>query len=336
MTLHGGPRAAIIGAGLMGRWHADAVRRIGGRVTLIVDPDASAREALGRRYPGARLAADVDADFVARHATAAHVCAPLPTHGPIVAALIDAGVHALVEKPFCETAETAAELTSRANSRGVMVCPVHQFLFQDGVRQLALWLPEMGTVRRFEFSTCSAGAATNDAASLDALIGEILPHPLSLVQLVLRSEVASAIWQIAHPTPGEFRALSTIGGAIVDVAISAHGRPTENTLRVVADGGSASADLFHGFSVRESADVSRRRKIAAPFVSSGKMLHSASVNLFRRAVRREPAYPGLRALVVAFYSKIEIGGPWPILSDAIVDVAAARDHLVSRLRESTT
>jgi predicted dehydrogenase len=336
MTVHGGPRAAIIGAGLMGRWHADAVRRIGGRVTVIVDPDASAREALGRRYPEARLAADFDADFVAQHATAAHVCTPLPTHVPIVAALIDAGVHALVEKPFSETAETTAELTSRAHSRGVMVCPVHQFLFQYGIRQLALWLPEMGTVRRFEFSTCSAGAATNDAASLDALIGEILPHPLSLVQLVLRSNVASATWQIAHPTPGEFRALSTIGEAIVDVAISAHGRPTENTLRVIADGGSASADLFHGFAVRQSADVSRRRKIVAPFVSSGKTLRGASVNLLRRAVRREPAYPGLRELVVAFYSKTEIGGPWLISPDAIVDVAAARDHLVPRLRVSRT
>jgi predicted dehydrogenase len=336
MTVQGGPRAAIIGAGLMGRWHADAVRRIGGRVTVIVDPDDAAREALGRRHPEARLIPDLDLDVVARHATAAHLCSPVSTHAPMLTRLIEAGVHALVEKPFCETAESTETLTSRARSQGVMLCPVHQFLFQGGVQQLARWLPGMGIVRRVEFSTCSAGARSEDASTLDDLIGEILPHPLSLIGFVLRLPTARLDWQIAHPSAGEFRALSVVGGAIVDIAISAHGRPTENTLRVVADGGSVVADLFHGFAVRHAADVSRGRKIAAPFVGSAKTLGGASVNLIQRALRSEPAYPGLRQLIAAFYSAIAIGGLPPIAFDAIIDVAAARDQLLRRLRGSAT
>jgi predicted dehydrogenase len=326
------PRVAIIGAGLMGRWHADAVRRIGGRVTVIVDPDTAAREALGRRHPEAKLVVDFDADFIARHATAAHVCTPLSTHAPFVMALVDARVHALVEKPFAETAESTAALTSRAASQGAVVCPVHQFLLQDGVRRLVQWLPGLGTVRRLEFSTCSAGAAGNEGVRLDDLIAEILPHPLSLIQLVLRSEVASLDWQIAHPSPGEFRALSTIGAAIVDVAISANGRPTENTLRVVADGGSVSADLFHGFAVREAPGVSRRAKIASPFVRSAKTLGEATANLLHRALRAEPAYPGLRELVGAFHVAAMAGGPSPIAVSAMIDEAAARDRLIARIR----
>jgi predicted dehydrogenase len=334
MTLHGGPRAAIIGAGLMGRWHADAVRRIGGRVTVIVDPDAAAREALGRRHPEARLAADVDADFVARHATAAHVCTPLPTHGPIVAALIDAGVHALVEKPLTTNAESTTTLMAAAQARGVVVCPVHQFLFQGGTRRLLRWLPTLGTVRRVEFSTCSAGALGDDAASLDDLIGEVLPHPLALFRAILGTPLERVNWQTAHPTPGEFRALAAVGTAILDVAISAHGRPTENTLRVVADEGSVTVDLFHGYATRYSSTVSRRAKITAPFVKSGKEFGGASVNLLLRVASREPAYPGLRELVRQFYAAISSGGRAPIESDAVTDVAISRDRLLARLRGS--
>ena len=332
MTQASGPRAAIIGAGLMGRWHADAIRRLGGRVTLIVDPDDTAREALGRRHPEARLVRTLDPEDVRRHAAAAHVCTPAATHRVLITSLLDTRVPVLAEKPLAEDANTTASLVALAERAGVVLCPVHQFVFQDGVRQLARWRPDLGAIRRIEFSAVSAGAAGSDAASLDALIAEILPHPLALLAALFETPVATIDWQVIHPTPGEFRAVATSAGAIVDVAISAHGRPTENTLRVVADLGSVRADLFHGYAVRHAATVSRRAKVAHPFVISAKNLHSASLNLLRRAVRREPAYPGLRSLVDAFYDAVNRGAPSPISPAQIVDVAVARDRLLEGMR----
>ena len=172
MSEHTEPRAAIIGAGLMGRWHADAVRKVGGRVTVIVDPNDAAREALGRRHPEARLVAEVDASLLARHATAAHVCTPLSTHLDIVSTAIEAGLHTLVEKPFARNAEETAPLLGLAEQRGVITCPVHQFVFQEGVRQITEWLPSLGRIHRVDFSTCSAGARGIDPASLDQLIAD--------------------------------------------------------------------------------------------------------------------------------------------------------------------
>ena len=332
MTGAAEPRAAIIGAGLMGRWHADAVRRIGGRVTVIVDPNHDARDALGRRHPEARLVSDLDPALIARYSNAAHVCTPLPTHAPIVASLVGAGVPALVEKPFTESAESTATVLSLAESRRVVVCPVHQFLFQNGVLRLLDWIPAIAPVRRIEFSTFSAGALAPDPASLDELVSEILPHPVSLVSAILRSPVARAGWQVSSSSPGELHAVATIEDTIVTIGISAHARPTENVLRIVGDGGSASADLFHGFAVRHGGTTSRTAKITRPFVIAGTTLQSASANLVRRAARRESAYPGLRELTARFYAAVRGDAEPPITADAMLDVATARDQLLSGMR----
>ncbi len=301
-------------------------------MTVIVDPNDAAREALGRRYPEARLVAELDPSLVSRHANAVHVCTPLSTHAGVVRAVVEAGLHALVEKPFAENADTTALLLSLAETRGVIVCPVHQFLFQDGIRRIVGWLPALGRVCQVEFSTCSAGAAGDDRASLDDLVAEVLPHPLALVSAVLGAPVGASRWQVVYPTAGELRAVTTVGDAVVTVAISAHGRPTENVLRVVGTAGSATADLFHGFAVRHAGVVSRQAKMARPFVAAGLTLGSASLNLARRALLGERAYPGLRELVRRFYSATRGERPAPIAPASIADVACARDRIIAQLR----
>jgi predicted dehydrogenase len=331
MSGHTEPRAAIIGAGLMGRWHADAVRKVGGRVTVIVDPNDAAREALGRRHPEARLLAEVDASLLARHATAAHVCTPLSTHLDIVSTAVDAAMHTLVEKPFARNADETARLLELAEQRGVIACPVHQFVFQDGVRRITEWLPSLGRIHRVDFSTCSAGARGNDPASLDDLVAEILPHPLSLVSALLGVRLGSSSWQLVHPVPGELRAITTVSDTIVSIAISAHSRPTENVLHVLGSSGSATTDLFHGFAVRRESAVSRRTKLTQPFMVAGETFGTASVNLARRALRRELAYPGLTELVRQFYAATRRERPAPLSPASVVDVACARDRILASL-----
>jgi predicted dehydrogenase len=324
------PRAAIVGAGLMGTWHAHAVRALGGRIALVVDPDQERAAGLARRDRGASVATAFDAGAIAAAARAAHVCTPLDTHDEVVSALVDAGVHVLVEKPLSETAESTAALVAQAESRGVVLCPVHQFLFQRGVRRVLELLPSLGEIRHLDFTACSAGAAGKDDAAQDELVADILPHPLSLFGTLLARPMAGLEWHVERPRPGELRAAATAGGTSIAAVVSTRGRPTVNALRVIGERGSATVDLFHGFAVVHGGHVSRGRKIAQPFAAAAATLGAASANLAWRARRREPAYPGLRELVRAFHLAAQGFGPPPIPGADAVDVAAARDLLLRR------
>jgi predicted dehydrogenase len=327
------PVAAIVGAGLMGRWHAHAVRRLGGRVALVVDPWRARGAALAARV-GAASADWLDPARVAELGAAAHVCTPLDTHAEVVASLVAAGVHVLVEKPLTETADTTADLLARAQEHGVVLCPVHQFSFQEGVRRLVATLPSLGPVRHVDFTACTAGAAGRDAATHDALVADVLPHPLSLFARVLGVSVDELEWRVSRPHAGELRAFADAAGTHAALLVSTHGRPTTNTLRVIGERGTATADLFHGFAIVQPGDVSRGRKIAQPFMLGAGTVGAASANLARRAARREPAYPGLRELVRVFYDAVAGVTPPPISPAETLAVARARDRICAASRRS--
>jgi hypothetical protein len=75
--------------------------------------------------------------------------------------------------------------------------------------------------------------------------------------------------------------------------------------------------------------VSRRRKVAHPFLLAGGTLWSAAANLAARAARREPAYPGLRELVSRFYAAVRYDTEPPVAAAETLAVAAARDALLA-------
>jgi predicted dehydrogenase len=49
---------------------------------------------------------------------------------PTRTAAVEAGLHALVEKPFARAPDETVRLLGLAESAGMIVCPVHQFLFR--------------------------------------------------------------------------------------------------------------------------------------------------------------------------------------------------------------
>jgi len=322
-------RAAIAGAGLMGRWHADAARRAGARVVGIADLSFEAAERLARKYPGARAYSTTDEMLRVAEIDALHVCTPVPAHAAAAERAVERGIDVLIEKPLAPDARETERLLDLAARRGVVVCPVHQFVFQDGVRKARRRLGEIGALVHVESTFCSAGGEGQAAARLDEIVADILPHPLALLQHLAPPLAAGARWDVARPAPGEMRAQCSAAGASASIFVSMNARPTVCAMTLTGTAASIQIDMFHGFAVFAPGGVSRTRKILHPFELSLRRLAAATANITARALRSEPAYPGLRALVRAFYAAGGARGDAPIPAADTIAVARARDAILT-------
>ncbi len=115
---------AVIGAGVIGRTHVDALARADGmRLSAIVDPFPAAASVA--KSAGVPCLADVDALVAAGIAQAAIVATPNETHLPVSEALLRAGLPVLLEKPVAESLESALRLITIADETGVPVLVGH-------------------------------------------------------------------------------------------------------------------------------------------------------------------------------------------------------------------
>jgi len=310
-------RAGIVGAGLMGRWHADAIRHSGGRVDAVADTNLDAARRLAGR--GAQAFAQVEALLDAVPLDVLHICTPTRSHLPIALLALERKIHLLIEKPLTENYADTEHLYRAAADAGLIVCPVHQFMFQDGVVHAAS--DQLGKLLHLESTFYSAGGCS------DEVVADILPHPLALIDHFMPGALASMQWQTLHPSVGELRAWSTWKEVTASITISMSARPTVAALRLVGTRGTVTLNLFHGYAVSEPGDVSRWRKIISPFDTAGRTLTASTLNLLKRGIQRETAYPGLRRLCRALYAAIGGDAPPPISPDSALAVALARDQL---------
>ena len=321
----------IAGAGLMGRWHADAARSAGARVLGVADPDLERARRLASACGGARAFPDVASMLEALELRAVQVCSPLPTHAPLVELALARGLDVLVEKPLARDLAETQRLLAQAERARVRLAPVHQFPFQRGFVRARAGLARAGALRHAEMSVCTAGGVGRDERGLAELVAEILPHPLSVAQVLFGARFAEAAWRIERFGPGEALLQGSDGALSFRTLVSCASRPPESSLLLRGELGTWHVDFFHGYSFFEPGSTSRAAKILRPFQRSARTLLAASANLARRALERESAYPGLRVLVAAFYRAVREGGPAPIEPRAVLELARVRDRLLAEV-----
>jgi predicted dehydrogenase len=130
-------KAAIFGAGFMGRTHLEAIRRLGFvevvAVAGITHEEAS-RFAAANNIPHAaasaeEILADPSIDGV-------HICTPNATHAPLAMKALQAGKHVLCEKPLAMSASEAKQMLDLANKKKLCHATNHNLRYYPVVQQI--------------------------------------------------------------------------------------------------------------------------------------------------------------------------------------------------------
>ncbi len=181
-------RVAVAGVGSFGRNHLRVLRELeaaGEGVALVaaVDPDAARAEEAAKQYgiPHFKsvdklLSADLKLD-------AAIVAVPTVKHHEVAAALLDAGLDLLVEKPLAANLAEADDLIARAERRGKVLQPGHLERFNPAV--LAV---EPNLKRPMFFEAHRLSVFTPRALDVDVVL-DLMIHDLDIVLTFAKSAV---------------------------------------------------------------------------------------------------------------------------------------------------
>ena len=109
-------RAAIVGAGFIGRVHAIALRAIGVEVAAVAGRTLEAADAFGEGAPYDDLEALLDEQRI----DVLHVCTPNALHCEQVLAALGRGIHVVCEKPLAVTTGESRRMLDAATERGLV------------------------------------------------------------------------------------------------------------------------------------------------------------------------------------------------------------------------
>lgn len=298
-------RAAVIGVGYLGNFHAQKYASLPG-VTLaaVVDSDAARAAEIAGRY-GTRACTDYrdilgELDLVS-------IVVPPAKHHEIARDCLVAGVHALVEKPLTETVVQAEELIRLAD-RGRLVLQVgHLERFNPVVGALRSRIASPTLIEAQRFSAYQQRGTEVDVV-LDLMIHDI-DIVLSLVPGAVRAihssgtAVATNSIDIAHAR------LEFENGCVAELAASRVSQAPSRTMKVYQDGAYLALDyMTHELrvgTVRDGRELPAGRELTFETETLGRRdILMDEIASFIDAVRRgaQPAVTGedgKRALEVA-------------------------------------
>jgi predicted dehydrogenase len=130
-------RTAVIGAGFMGRVHAEAIRRLGNvEIAGVAGISEEEAKSFGRSIGVERTTGDYRTLLDDPGIDAVHVCTPNALHCPVSKAAMEAGKHVVCEKPLTLTVAEAREMVEMAKKKKLANCVNHNLRYYPVVQQL--------------------------------------------------------------------------------------------------------------------------------------------------------------------------------------------------------
>jgi len=127
-------RAAVVGAGYLGRFHALKYTQLPGvELVAVVDIEEERARSLASEVGACPLR---DARQLVGVVDIATVAVPTTQHYQVAKVLMEAGVHLLVEKPLAASLEEGEELVELSRSKGTVLQVGHVERFNSTIREL--------------------------------------------------------------------------------------------------------------------------------------------------------------------------------------------------------
>jgi predicted dehydrogenase len=232
-------RTAVVGAGYLGRFHAQKyASEAGSNLVGVVDMRADAREPLAREL-GTTAYAD-HRELLGR-VDAVSVVTTTPAHHAIARDFLEAGAHVLVEKPITETVAQARELIDIAARRGRILQVGHLERFNPAI------VAAGSRLEGVRFIECQRLAPFKERGTDVNVVLDLMIHDIDIVQSIVGrglesidafgTPVFSGAVDIANAR------LRFAGGCVANVTASRVSLKTERKLRAFRDDAYLSIDL---------------------------------------------------------------------------------------------
>jgi predicted dehydrogenase len=232
-------RAAVIGVGYLGRFHAQKYAQAAG-CELVAVADS-------RQEAGEKVAAEVGTRWVADYrellgeVDAVSVVTPTPAHFPIARDFLNAGAHVLVEKPITETVAEAREMIELAarNKRVLQVGHLERFN--------AAILAAEPYLRSPRFVECVRMAPYRERGTDVNVVLDLMIHDIDIVQTIVDAPITS-IDAVGTPVFSDEIDIANArihfaSGCVANVTASRVSVKTERKLRIFEDDAYLSLDL---------------------------------------------------------------------------------------------
>ena len=178
-------KIGIVGCGY---WGPNLIRNFNAldAVTLAGVSDLS-RDRLAfvkRQFPAISLFTTDHHDLInSPEIDAVALATPVSTHYPLGKAVLEAGKHLFVEKPFTATSDEARRLIDLAASRRLQIMVDHTFVYTGAVRKIKELIAsgELGDLYYFDSVRVNLGLFQHDVN----VIWDLAPHDVSIMDYLL-------------------------------------------------------------------------------------------------------------------------------------------------------
>jgi predicted dehydrogenase len=128
---------AIIGCGYWGMNYVRIFQELpNARLVAVCDQRPQRLEEVVRRYPALQCRRDIREVLRLKGVDVVVVCTEASRHFAIAKSCLEAGKHALVEKPLTTSEQDASELIALAESKALTLMVGHTFVYNSGIRKL--------------------------------------------------------------------------------------------------------------------------------------------------------------------------------------------------------